>query len=106
MGTWRSWATRNTAAIYIRSISPPLRALVGRGFTIEEPTQCGDVLERALTTKGPVVVEAVVDPFVPPLPAKIALQQATKFARSLARGEPNRARIAWTAISDKVRELI
>jgi pyruvate dehydrogenase (quinone) len=82
------------------------RACGGSGFTIEEPTQCGDILERALATAGPVVVEAVVDPFVPPLPAKIALQQATKFARSLARGEPNRARIAWTAISDKVRELI
>jgi pyruvate dehydrogenase (quinone)/pyruvate oxidase len=52
------------------------------------------------------VIEAVVDPFEPPLPAKISLSQATKFAESLARGEPNRTKIAWTVLSDKVRELI
>jgi pyruvate dehydrogenase (quinone)/pyruvate oxidase len=54
----------------------------------------------------PVVVQAVVDPFEPPMPAKISLNQATKFAESLARGEPNWAKIAWTVLSDKVRELV
>ncbi|HEY3303152.1 MAG TPA: hypothetical protein VGL70_06410 [Candidatus Binatia bacterium] len=34
------------------------------------------------------------------------LGQAAKFAQSLARGEPNRSKIAWTVLSDKVRELI
>jgi len=51
-------------------------------------------------------VEAIVDPLVPPMPAKVTLDQATKFAESLARGEPNRSQIAWTVLSDKVRELI
>jgi hypothetical protein len=32
--------------------------------------------------------------------------QAMKFAEFLARGEPNRAKIALTALSDKVRELV
>jgi pyruvate dehydrogenase (quinone)/pyruvate oxidase len=78
----------------------------GTGFTIEEPGQAGAVLDRALATPGPVIIEAVVDPLVPPLPAKIEFEQAKKFAEALARGEPNRMRIAWTAISEKVRELI
>ena len=39
-------------------------------------------------------------------PAKVTLEQATKFAEALARGEPNRSKIAWTVLSDKVRELI
>ena len=82
------------------------RACGGAGFTIEEPASCGAILEQALAIPGPVVVEAVVDPFVPPLPAKITFDQATKFAESLARGEPDRAKIAWTVLSDKVRELI
>jgi pyruvate dehydrogenase (quinone) len=34
------------------------------------------------------------------------VDQATKFAQSLARGEPDRSKIAWTVISDKVREMI
>ena len=76
------------------------------GFTIEDPAQCGPVLDRALATPGPVVVQAVVDPFEPPLPAKINLEQARKFATSLVRGEPNREKIALTVLGDRVRELI
>ena len=82
------------------------RACGGHGFTIENPADCGRILDQALATAGPVIVEAVVDPFVPPMPAKVTLDQATKFAESLARGEPDRAKIAWTVLSDKVRELI
>ena len=82
------------------------RACGATGFTIDDPAQCGTVLEQALATPGPVVVDAVVDPFVPPMPAKITMDQASKFAQSLARGEPNRAKIAWTVLSDKVREMI
>jgi pyruvate dehydrogenase (quinone) len=82
------------------------RACGGAGFSIDDPAQCGTVLDQALATPGPVVVEAVVDPFVPPMPAKITIDQASKFAQSLARGEPNRSKIAWTVLSDKVREMI
>jgi pyruvate dehydrogenase (quinone) len=78
----------------------------GTGFTIEDPAQCGDILDRALATPGPVIVEAVVDPFTPPMPAKITLDQAAKFAESLARGEPHRGKIALTVVADKVRELV
>ena len=39
-----------------------------------------------MATPGPVVVQAVVDPFEPPLPAQLTLEQAIKLAESLARG--------------------
>ena len=82
------------------------RACGGTGFTIEDPADCGPVLDEALATPGPVVVEAIVDPLTPPMPAKVTLDQATKFAESLARGEPDRSKIAWTVLSDKVREIV
>jgi pyruvate dehydrogenase (quinone)/pyruvate oxidase len=82
------------------------RACGATGFSITEPGECGSVLEEALATPGPVVVEASVDPFEPPLPAKITLEQARKFAQSLVRGEPNREKIALTVLGDRVRELI
>jgi pyruvate dehydrogenase (quinone) len=82
------------------------RACGATGMAIEDPVDCGRILDRALETPGPVIVEAIVDPLTPPMPAKITLDQATKFAESLARGEPNRSKIAWTVLSDKVRELI
>ena len=82
------------------------QACGGTGFTIEEPRLCGDVLEQALRTPGPSVVQAVVDPLEPPLPGKVSLEQAAMFAKSLIRGEPNGTKIALTALSDKVRELV
>jgi pyruvate dehydrogenase (quinone)/pyruvate oxidase len=82
------------------------RACGATGFTIEDPGQCGAVLDQALAHPGPAVVEAVVDPFVPPMPPKVTVDQATKFAESLAKGTPNRQKIALTVLSDKVRELI
>jgi pyruvate dehydrogenase (quinone)/pyruvate oxidase len=82
------------------------KACGGNGFHIEDPAECGRIVEEALATPGPVIIEAVVDPFEPPMPAKIELSQATNFAKSLLRGEPNREKIALTALSDKVRELV
>ncbi len=82
------------------------RACGGTGFHIEDPKECGAVLEQALNTEGPVVIEAVVDPFEPPLPAEISARQALHFAKALARGEPDRMKIATTIASDKVRELV
>jgi pyruvate dehydrogenase (quinone)/pyruvate oxidase len=78
----------------------------GIGFTVEEPGDCGHVLDEFLNAPGPAVLQAVVDPLEPPLPAKVKLEQSLHFAESLARGEPNRKKIALTIASDKVREMI
>jgi pyruvate dehydrogenase (quinone) len=78
----------------------------GKGFTAEDPLECGRVVEEFLSAPGPALLQAVVDPLEPPLPAKITADQALKFGESLARGEPNRRKIALTALSDKVRELV
>lgn len=82
------------------------RACGGEGFTAEDPAECGQVVEEFLKSSGPAVLQAVVDPLEPPLPAKVTADQALKFAESLVRGEPNRTKIALTALSDKVRELV
>jgi pyruvate dehydrogenase (quinone)/pyruvate oxidase len=82
------------------------RACGGTGFTIEDPADCGRILDQALAAPGPVLIEAIVDPFEPPLPAKVSVKQAAKLAEALAKGEPNRSRIALTIMSDTVREMI
>jgi pyruvate dehydrogenase (quinone) len=78
----------------------------GIGFSVEDPADCGRTLEEFLAAPGPAILQAAVDPFEPPLPAKVKAEQALHFAESLARGEPNRKKIALTTISDRVRELI
>lgn len=82
------------------------KACGAQGFTIEKPEECGEILDRALATPGPVIVEAVVDPFEPPMPGKIKPDQALKLAESLAKGEPNREKIIATIFEDKIRELV
>ena len=78
----------------------------GAGYSVEDPADCGRALDEFLRSPGPAVLQATVDPFTPPLPAKVTADQALHFAESLARGEPNRDKIALTAFSDKVRELV
>ena len=82
------------------------RACGGIGFSVDDPAGCGRTMEEFLNTPGPALLEAVVDPFEPPMPAKVKAEQALHFAESLARGEPNRKKIILTTLSDKVRELI
>jgi pyruvate dehydrogenase (quinone) len=82
------------------------RACGGTGFTIEDPAICGEVLEEALNKPGPVIVEAVVDPFEPPMPPKVTPEQALKFAKSLVKGQPKRMKIAATIAEDVVKEMI
>ena len=78
----------------------------GTGITIEDPAECGAALDAALAAPGPVIVEGVVDPLEPPMPAKVTLKQLAHFAESLIRGEPNREKITLTVLADRVRELI
>jgi pyruvate dehydrogenase (quinone) len=82
------------------------RACGGSGYTIEDPKRCRATLEQALATEGPVIIEAVIDPFEPPMPAKTTIEQAKKMAESLLRGETDRGKIMSTILKDKIRELI
>jgi pyruvate dehydrogenase (quinone)/pyruvate oxidase len=76
------------------------------GVRVEDPRECAQAVEMAFASPGPALIEAVVDPFEPPMPAKISLTQAVKFGESLARGEPHRGKIALTVMSDRVREIL
>ncbi|MCL5257416.1 MAG: thiamine pyrophosphate-binding protein [Chloroflexi bacterium] len=78
----------------------------GVGIHVEDPTQVRPALEKALSAGKPAVVEVVTDQFEAPLPPKIHLDQAVEFARAMARGEPNRNRIALTLYRDRVDELL
>jgi pyruvate dehydrogenase (quinone)/pyruvate oxidase len=78
----------------------------GVGFTVDDPKECGDVIDQFLNAPGPAILQAVVDPLEPPMPGKVKAEQALHFAESLARGEPNRKKIALTVASDKVREMV
>jgi pyruvate dehydrogenase (quinone)/pyruvate oxidase len=82
------------------------RACGGTGFTIEDPSECGAILDRAFATPGPVVIEAVVDPNEPPMPPKVTARQAAHLAEALAKGTTDGHKIIQTILKDKIRELV
>ena len=82
------------------------RACGAAGFTIDDPSRCAEVLDKALSIPGPVLIEAVVDPLEPPLPPKTSIEQATRFAESMARGEPNAGKIIANVLREKIREIV
>ena len=77
-----------------------------RGYTIDRPEHAESVLREALTTPGPVVIQALVDPHEPPMPGKITTEQAFKFAKSLLRGQKDAIKILETVAEDQLREVI
>jgi pyruvate dehydrogenase (quinone) len=82
------------------------RACGATGIRLDDPRQCDDVVAAAFASSGPVIVDAIVDPFEPPMPPKIKPQQALHMAEALAKGEPDRKSIIRTLLEDKVREMV
>jgi pyruvate dehydrogenase (quinone)/pyruvate oxidase len=82
------------------------RACGAAAFTVGQPANCGAILDQAMAVDGPALVEAIVDPYTPPMPPKVSADQAAKFAEALVKGQPNRRKIALTVLSDRVRELV
>lgn len=75
-------------------------------FHLEDPKEAQSVLERALAHRGPVVVEAEIDPNEPPMPPVVSREQAIHFSESLARGQPERMDIAVTGLREYMRQII
>ena len=78
----------------------------GIGIAVKDPKDVEPALRKALESKRPCLVEVEVDPFEPPMPAKISLKQAEHFAKALVKGEPQGEQIALTLFRDKLSELL
>jgi pyruvate dehydrogenase (quinone) len=80
--------------------------LVGlRGLRVDSPDQVGSTWDEALTTDRPVVVEAVTDPEVPPLPPHVTLEQAKLFASAISHGDPAAGHVIRHSLRQKLEEL-
>jgi pyruvate dehydrogenase (quinone) len=75
-----------------------------RGIRIDDGAQVRGAWEQALAADGPMLIEAVTDPEVPPLPPHITFDQARSMAHALV-GDPARGRIVREAVKGKLAEL-
>ncbi len=76
------------------------------GMRMEDPKEAPDVLDHFLDLPGTAVLEAVVDPLMPPLPPTVKPEQAFHFVESLARGEPKARKIMEEALIERAREIV
>ena len=77
----------------------------GYGAKVADPAQVEPAIQAALAFDGAAIVDIDVDPNEPPLPGKVAYDQAKKFAQAFLKGQPHKAAIATTLFKDKIEQL-
>ncbi|WP_437944689.1 thiamine pyrophosphate-requiring protein [Sorangium sp. So ce296] len=76
------------------------------GVRIDRPDQVARTWDEAFRVDRPVVVEAVTDPEVPPLPPHITVKQARMLTTALLRGDPGARGIIRQAYRDMIESWI
>lgn len=78
-----------------------------KGYSISEPRDAKSIVREAMSHQdGPVLIDAVVDPFEPPMPPKVDLDFVSNMAESFAKGQPHAGRIGLTIFRDQVHEAL
>lgn len=72
---------------------------------MEQPGEVESAISSAFTHPGPALVDVVVNPDEPPMPAKVTYEQAKGFTESFLRGQPRRVTIAATLFRDRLDQL-
>lgn len=71
-----------------------------RGIRVEKPEEIGAAWDAALHADRPVVIDALVDPNVPPLPPHVTLEQSKAFLMSVLKGDAERGGFIKQAIQN------
>src|ERR1700761_596226 len=77
----------------------------GYGAKVDNPKKVESAIKEALAFDGPAIVDIDVDPNEPPLPGKVAYDQAKKFTQAFLKGQPHKVAIATTLFKDKIEQL-
>jgi pyruvate dehydrogenase (quinone) len=81
--------------------------LIGlRGIRVETPDEIEGAWDQAFSSDRPVVVDALCDPSVPPLPPHITVKEAKSFVSALRRGDPDMREVITQSFKEKVLEFL
>jgi pyruvate dehydrogenase (quinone) len=73
-----------------------------KGIRVDSPDAVGPAWDDALAADRPVLIEAVTDPNVPPLPPHITLENAKALASALRGGDPDRRAVVRESVRQKL----
>src|SRR5919199_2363924 len=76
------------------------------GVRVESPDEIEGAFDRAFSADRPFVVDAVVDPTVPPLPPHIRAEQARAPVSALRKGDPEGRRVIAQSFKEKILEFL
>ena len=76
------------------------------GVRVESPDAIDAAWEEAFSADRPIVIDAVVDPEVPPLPPHITLEQAKHFLSALRGRDPHSRELITESFKQKVLEFL
>lgn len=76
------------------------------GIRMEKPEDVKPGWEEALRTDRPVIVDALVDPNVPPLPPHIKFDQAKAYLKALFKGDPDEKGIIKQTFKDTLESYL
>jgi pyruvate dehydrogenase (quinone) len=81
--------------------------LVGlEGIRVDDPERIGDAWDDAFAADRPCLIEAIVDPEIPPLPPHITVEQANAFMSSVRHGDPNARELIVNSFRQKLAEYL
>jgi pyruvate dehydrogenase (quinone) len=72
------------------------------GVRMNKPEDVQAGWEQAFAERRPVVVEARVDPDVPPLPPHITFDQAASYMKAFTKGDPD----SWGTLRQSMRDMV
>jgi len=87
------------------NFAPWAEACGGFAARVDKASDVEGAVTAAFAHPGPALLDVVVNPDEPPLPAKVTYKQAKGFAESFLHGQPRRAAIVSTAFRAKIRQL-
>lgn len=76
------------------------------GIHVAKPEQIAEAWDRALSADRPVIIEALTDPEVPPLPPHITFEQAKGFVTSMIKGDPEAGSMLRQSFKDAVESYL
>lgn len=80
-------------------------AMGGIGYSVSRPEEVGAVIDEAFATEGPVVIEAVVDPYEPMMPPKMPPDYAENFRKALG-NTPGQEEIRKNIAEEPLRSMM
>jgi pyruvate dehydrogenase (quinone)/pyruvate oxidase len=87
------------------NFAPFAQSCGGLGLRVEKASEVEPAVAEALAHPGPALVDVMVNPDEPPMPGKVAYEQAKHFAQAWLRGQPRKATMASTLFRDKLDQL-